>query len=93
MIEKGKGTIDVVAGAVTNGQACVHMLYVRQGRILGSRSYYPKAPLAEEVAELLGEFLPHLYLDGAGRPDLPKEILVNAPIERAEALTEALQPE
>jgi len=91
MIEKGKGTIDVVAGAVTNGQACVHMLYVRQGRILGSRSYYPKAPLAEEVTELLGEFLPHLYLDGAGRPDLPKEILVNAPIEGAEALTEALQ--
>ncbi|MFM1604991.1 MAG: excinuclease ABC subunit UvrC [Porticoccaceae bacterium] len=91
MIEKGRGTIDVVAGAVTNGQACVHMLYVRQGRILGSRSYYPKAPLAEKVSELLDEFLPHLYLDGAGRPDLPKEILVNASLEGAEVLTDALK--
>ncbi len=91
MIEKGKGTIDVVAGAVSNGQACVHMLYVRQGRILGSRSYYPKAPLAEQVTELLEEFLPHLYLNGGSRPDLPKEILLNAPIEGAEALTDALQ--
>jgi excinuclease ABC subunit C len=91
MIEKGRGTIDVVAGAVTNGQACVHMLYVRQGRILGSRSYYPKAPLAEKVSELLDEFLPHLYLDGAGRPDLPKEILVNASLECAEVLTDALK--
>ncbi len=91
MIEKGKGTIDVVAGAVSSGQACVHMLYVRQGRILGSRSYYPKAPLAEQVTELLEEFLPHLYLNGGSRPDLPKEILLNAPIEGAEALSDALQ--
>ncbi len=91
IIEKGKGTIDVVAGAVSSGQACVHMLYVRQGRILGSRSYYPKAPLAEQVTELLEEFLPHLYLNGGSRPDLPKEILLNAPIEGAEALSDALQ--
>ncbi|MBT7375513.1 MAG: excinuclease ABC subunit UvrC [Porticoccaceae bacterium] len=91
MIEKGRGTIDVVAGAVSNGQACVHMLYVRQGRILGSRSYYPKAPLAEQVSELLDEFLPHLYLSGGGRPDLPKEILLNTSIEGTQALTEALK--
>ena len=91
MIEKGRGTIDVVAGAVTDGQACVHMLYVRQGRILGSRSYYPKAPLAEKVSDLLDEFLPHLYLDGGGRPDLPKEILVNAALEGTEVLTAALK--
>ena len=90
MIEKGSGTIDVVAGAVSNGQACVHMLYVRQGRILGSRSYYPKTPLAEEVSDLLEEFLPQLYLDGGGRPDLPKEILVNAQFEGAQVLTDAL---
>ena len=69
----------------------MHMLYVRQGRILGSRSYYPKAPLAEKVSDLLDEFLPHLYLDGGGRPDLPKEILVNASLEGTEVLTAALK--
>ena len=90
MIEKGSGTIDIVAGAVSNGQACVHMLYVRQGRILGSRSYYPKTPLAEEVSDLLEEFLPQLYLDGGGRPDLPKEILVNTQFDGAQVLTDAL---
>ena len=90
MIEKGSGTIDIVAGAVSNGQACVHMLYVRQGRILGSRSYYPKTPLAEEVSDLLEEFVPQLYLDGGGRPDLPKEILVNAQFDGAQVLTDAL---
>jgi len=91
MIEKGRGTIDVVAAAVNSGQACVHMLYVRQGRILGSRSYYPKTALAEQPSDLLEEFLPQLYLDGGGRPDLPKEILVNAAFEGAEVLTDALE--
>jgi excinuclease ABC subunit C len=90
VIEKGRGTIDVVAAAVVAGQACVHMLYVRQGRILGSRTYYPKAPLAELAADLLEEFLPQIYLDGVGRPDIPREILINAAIDGAQALTEAL---
>ena len=90
VIEKGRGTIDIVAGAVSNGHACVHMLYVRQGRILGSRSYYPKTPLAEEVDELLEEFLPQLYLNGGGRPDLPKEIIVNGEFDGSLALSEAL---
>ena len=90
VIEKGRGTIDIVAGAVSNGHACVHMLYVRQGRILGSRSYYPKTPLAEKVDELLEEFLPQLYLNGGGRPDLPKEIIVNGEFDGSLALSEAL---
>ena len=90
MIEKGRGTIDVVAAAVSNGQACVHMLYVRQGRILGSRSYYPKTLLAEQPDDVLEEFVPQLYLSGGARPDLPKEILVNAQFEGAQLLTDAL---
>ena len=90
VIEKGRGTIDIVAGAVSNGHACVHMLYVRQGRILGSRSYYPKTPLAEEIDELLEEFLPQLYLNGGGRPDLPKEIIVNGEFDGSSVLSEAL---
>ncbi len=91
VIEKGRGTIDVIAAAISNGQACVHMLYIRQGRILGSRSFYPKAPLAEDCGELLDDFLPLLYLDGSGRPDLPKEILLNTEIASAQALTEAIK--
>jgi excinuclease ABC subunit C len=91
VIEKGKGTIDVIAAAVEGGQASVHMLYVRQGRILGSRSFYPKAPLATDSADLLDDFLPLIYLEGAGRPDLPKEILLNAEVDCAEALEKALQ--
>ena len=91
VIEKGKGTIDVVAGAVVDGLACVHILYVRQGRILGSRSFYPKAPLASGADELLNDFLPLLYLEGGARPDLPKELIVSHAVSGGELLVEALK--
>ena len=91
VIEKGKGSIDVVAAAVTEGHACVHILYVRQGRILGSRSYYPKAPLANQPHELLNDFIPLLYLEGGARPDLPKEILLSHEINNADLLSDALK--
>ena len=91
VIEKGRGSIDVVAAAVTEGHACVHILYVRQGRILGSRSYYPKAPLANQPHELLNDFIPLLYLEGGARPDLPKEILLSHEINNADLLSDALK--
>ena len=91
IIEKGRGVIDVIAASIEKGQACIHILFIRQGRILGSRSYYPKIPLSETVEDLLSEFLPQIYLNGSGRSDIPKEIITNASFDGSEALSNALQ--
>ncbi len=91
IIEKGRGVIDVIAASIEKGQACVHILFIRQGRILGSRSYYPKIPLSETVEDLLSEFLPQIYLNGSGRSDIPKEIITNASFDGSKALSNALQ--
>ena len=91
IIEKGRGVIDVIAASIEKGQACIHILFIRQGRILGSRSYYPKIPLSETVQDLLSEFLPQIYLNGSGRSDIPKEIITNASFDGSEALSNALQ--
>ena len=91
IIEKGRGVIDVIAASIEKGQACIHILFIRQGRILGSRSYYPKIPLSETVEDLLSEFLPQIYLNGSGRSDIPKEIITNASFDGSEALSDALQ--
>ena len=91
VIEKGRGVIDVIAASIEKGQACIHILFIRQGRILGSRSYYPKIPLSETVEDLLSEFLPQIYLNGSGRSDIPKEIITNASFDGSEALSSALQ--
>ena len=91
VIEKGRGIIDVIAASLERGQACIHILYIRQGRILGSRSFYPKIQLSETVEDLLSEFLPQVYLNGHGRSDIPKEIITSNSFEGADALTKALE--
>ncbi|UTW45883.1 excinuclease ABC subunit UvrC [bacterium SCSIO 12696] len=78
VIESGSGNCDVVAAAMEGDHSCVHVLYIRRGRILGSRSYHPKVPLATSVTELLADFVPQLYLRGRGAADPPDEIVVNA---------------
>ncbi|MGB0474173.1 MAG: excinuclease ABC subunit UvrC [Porticoccaceae bacterium] len=91
VIEKGNGVIDVVAAAVIDGMVCVHILYIRQGRILGSRSYYPKSRLVNSPDELLSDFLPLLYLDGGSGPDLPKEIIISHKITDITVIVEAIK--
>ncbi len=36
--------LDVLGFAIENGLACVHLLMIRQGKILGSRSFFPEDP-------------------------------------------------
>jgi excinuclease ABC subunit C len=70
------------------GSCCVHVLFVRQGRILGSRSFFPEERLGLSNAELLSAFIPQFYL-GSQR-EIPREILVSEEIGDLETLQEAL---
>ncbi len=90
VIEEGHGDIDVLAVVMRSGSICVHLLFVRQGRILGSRSYYPSGSLAENEQELLTEFIGQFYLTQTHR-DFPREIILSHPIDDTEVLQKALQ--
>jgi len=90
VVESGSGSIDVLAVAQEGAQGCVHALYIRQGRILGSRSFYPKVPLATTPADVLANFVPQYYLREGARGDFPREIIVNEKIEESELLAAAI---
>ena len=88
-IEKGRGNLDVVSATLDGDEGCVHMLYARQGRIIGSRSFFPRVHLERTSVELLATFLAQYYLTGpAARA--PAELLVSAEFESINALEEAL---
>jgi excinuclease ABC subunit C len=94
-IEGETGDLDIVASAIDAGIACVQMLYVRNGRILGSRSYFPALHLDEVDADVLDAFLAQHYLGGIGvtgasGQEIPGEILVNAELDDRSALEEAI---
>ncbi|WP_331346899.1 excinuclease ABC subunit UvrC [Cellvibrio sp. UBA7661] len=90
IIEEGNGDIDVIAAEMRVSAICVHILFIRQGRILGSRSFYPHATLAETPAQILAEFIPQFYLANTAR-DIPRELIVSELLEDAELLSAALQ--
>ncbi len=69
------GHVDVVAVAAKPGGVCVQVLFVRDGRVLGSKGFYPNMHGETEPAEILAEFLPSFYLQ-EGR-DLPKEVVTS----------------
>lgn len=90
VIEEGRGDIDVIAADLRLSATCVHILFIRQGRILGSRSFYPSATLAETPADILAEFIPQFYLGSQGR-EVPREIVIGELLEDLETLEAAIQ--
>ncbi|MFT7289498.1 MAG: excinuclease ABC subunit C [Halieaceae bacterium] len=73
-IEGSQGDLDVVAAAVGGGQCCVQVLFVRDARVLGSKTFYPTLRLEEREADVIEAFLPQFYL--RGEQPLPGEILL-----------------
>ncbi|UTA49643.1 excinuclease ABC subunit UvrC [Simiduia sp. 21SJ11W-1] len=88
-VDNQSGDVDVIGLAVDGDQVCVHFLFVRQGRIQGSKSYHLKNHLGEGDAELLSSFVSQWYLGGGDR-DYPREIIVPFEIEGHELLTQAI---
>ena len=89
-IESGDGNIDVIAAAAGPGAACVQALFVRDGPILGSKSYFPRCRIEESAAEVLAAFVPQFYFGARGERQIPAEILVSEQLEDADLLSEAL---
>lgn len=90
VIEEGNGDIDVIAAEMRAAAICVHILFIRQGRILGSRSFYPSSTLADTPAEILAEFIPQFYLASTGR-EIPREVIVSHPLDESDLISSALQ--
>lgn len=75
-MESGSGDVDVVAAMVNPGGACVHLISVRGGRVLGSKNFFPQVGIEEEGGAVLAAFLAQHYLSSHER-DLPGELIVN----------------
>ncbi|CQI89942.1 excinuclease ABC subunit C [Yersinia rohdei] len=82
--------LDVIGVAFDAGLACVHVLFIRQGKVLGSRSYFPKVPAGTELSEVVQTFVGQFYLQGSQGRTLPGEILLDFILEEKELLASSL---
>ena len=85
-----QGDIDVHAVVINPGGVCVLVMFIRGGRMLGSKTFFPKTRLDEDESEVLAAFLPQFYLSGSGGRETPPEVVVNARIEDKFVLEGAL---
>ena len=84
-----EGDVDVFALAEEGGVACVQAMYIRAGRMLGQRTWFPRNELRLERPELLTAFVSQYYLAGGDR-DLPRTVITSEAIAGAEVLADAL---
>lgn len=82
--------LDVMGVAYDAGMACLHVLFIRQGKVLGSRSYFPKVPADTGLAEVVQTFVGQFYLQGSEARTLPGEILLDFALPERELLAESL---
>jgi excinuclease ABC subunit C len=84
------GDADILAAQLEQGYACVYGIYVRAGRVIGSKSHFPKYRLAADVNDLLMAFISQTYLGDEKVSNIPTELIIPAKLEGAGELQEAL---
>lgn len=89
-VSSTSGNMDVIGVHYGSGIACFHLLFIREGKIFGSRSYYPEVPAETELAEVLRAFMLQFYLNTDVHRALPQEILISEHYEELEELTSVL---
>lgn len=76
-MEGGTGNIDIIAAILNPGGACVSLITVRNGRVLGSKNFFPQVCIEEDTQTILYAFISQYYLGNPDR-DFPDELIVNA---------------
>ncbi|EMR12799.1 excinuclease ABC subunit C [Methylophaga lonarensis MPL] len=84
-----QGDLDVLAAIVRDGMAVVEVCFIRGGRNLGSKSYFPKGSADSSPEALLAAFIPQYYLG----KDVPAEILLSHEADDLNLLQSVLQSE
>lgn len=77
----GHGDIDIIGCSQSMGEVAVVVLYVRGGRLIGDKIFFPNVP--KDVTEIaaVSAFIIQYYLSDIHREDLPEKIILSEPIE------------
>ena len=83
------GDVDVFALAQQGVVNCVQGMFIRNGRLLGQRTFFPKNELALESGDILEAFLSQYYLAARNR-DVPRFVIISHASEDSDILEQAL---
>ena len=84
-VTKAAGDVDVIGFTQVAGNTCFDVLFVRLGRVLGHKYYFPQFKLEAEQGDYLADFMAQFYVRLVNSRDLPSEIIV--PFELTDSIT------
>jgi excinuclease ABC subunit C len=90
-IDGASADVDVIAVAQSASVFSVQVVFVRGGRMLGNKSYFPKNMLEDDIAKIIEAFIGQFYLGGSQLRDFPKEIVLSQTIDNIGTMTDALK--
>lgn len=90
VVSAEKGEVDVLALAESAGVVCLHLVLIRNGRILGSRNFFPAYSLESSPEERMHAFVARYYLSQDNHFALPRELICSHLPEDSHSLEEAL---
>ncbi|OJF68214.1 excinuclease ABC subunit C [Alteromonas sp. V450] len=83
--------MDVFGFAFKGNMACIQVMFIREGQLLGSKAYFPKVPNTADEQEVFESFFLQFYL--AGNKVIPKQIVLSNALSDEEAIAAVLGSE
>lgn len=79
--------MDVIGFCRERTQVCIHLLFIRDHKVLGSKSYFPTVPGDTNDQEIVEAFIQqHYFGDTLDTGKTPKEVVVPLAIENSDEL-------
>ncbi|WP_334015868.1 excinuclease ABC subunit UvrC [Alteromonas sp. S167] len=83
--------MDVFGFAFKGNMACIQVMFIRDGQLLGSKAFFPKVPNTADEQEVFESFFLQFYL--AGNKVIPKQIVLANDLSDQDAIIELLSSE
>lgn len=85
------GHIDILGIAEQMGEAAIVVMFVRNGRLLGNKAFFPEMRLSATREEVLSAFIPQYYLNPLHGEEPIERIVVSHPLPDKKWIQNALQ--
>jgi excinuclease ABC subunit C len=72
-----QGNIDVIGVSQSMGSIGFTILFIRGGRLIGDRAFFPNIPAGTETQTALSAFIAQYYLSPARNDDIPERIVLS----------------
>jgi len=84
----GSGNADIIGCSLQAGSVCIYQMFVRGGRVIGSKALFPKIAIEETEQDVLFAFVAQWYL--SANREIPESIIVSHAIQELSVLQDAL---